>query len=264
MKDEKGELREAVRDLNRAARAALRDHPEVESLTDYRAGKLSPEAAERIRDHLTLCRECRGLVLDFGTFADVSLDGDRLPTADIDSDWKRLYRHLRSENRPVPAVAAPLSRSQSSRLAWALAAVLAAAVVGLAIWVQILRHDLIEVAGPRLNPSVIDLIALDNPIREDASRQQVVFPAVVDQVVLILNPTLQHEFPDYGLDILTSPEGKLRWSRRELWPGAEGNFTLALPRAFLPVGHYWLELYGIADGERQPLAMFEFEIVDEP
>ena len=260
MSNEKSQLREGVRSLTQAAQTTLANHPAIEHLTEYRSGELNREASERIRDHLTRCRHCRDLVLDFGAFADLAQENPRPMTAETDRQWRRLEQKLRS----TPEPAAPMTRPPESRWARALAAALAAAVVGLSVWVGALRQNVRELSGPRLNPPVVDLIALENPLREQASHQRIVLPAVADQVVLILNLTSWREAPGYGLEISTSPEGTVLWSQKGLVPGNAGNFTLTLPRDFLPAGRYRLSLYGVATSERQPLATFRLELVDGP
>ncbi len=260
MNDQRSELKEAVRSLNRAARSIRGPHPAVEELTEYRSGGLSQEVRERIRDHLTLCRECQQLVLDFGALSDLASEGRELTAADVDQQWGRLARRLRSAP-PQDSVAVVSSRP---RFAWALAAALATAVVGLSVWVQALRHQNRELIRPQINAHLGDLFADGDRLRESGQFERVVVPPEADQVVLILNLNRPETFSDYRVEILDSlaEDARVRWRRDGLRRGSEGNFVLTLRRGFLPPGRYRIRILGLEAEQEHLLASYGFEVID--
>ena len=264
--DDKSELKEAVRDLTRSAQAALAAHPAVERLIEYRSGTMPPEAEESLRDHLTVCHHCRELVLDLGRFSDLDPRVHRPEPDDPERRWERLRQRLADAAPPESAAAAPSDRWPPHRFAWALAAGLAAAVIGLSLWVQALRHETSELSRPQLNTHLGDLFADEDRLRQGGSLERVEIPPEAELIVLILNLSSSRDFPDYRVEILETvgDQTRVRWRSAGLRRGPEGNFTLTLRRDFLPPGRYRIRILGLEGESGHPLATYAVEIAASP
>jgi hypothetical protein len=139
-----------------------------------------------------------------------------------------------------------------------------AAVVALAAWVAALRGTVAELQRPRLNLYIADLEpGPGDLVRSEAPPSTLTVPPDADHVLLLLDLSDLRAFADYELEI-AGAGGAPVWSTRGLRRTPDGNFTVALPRAFLPAGRYHLTVSGMdspRQGEtRTPLVSYNFEI----
>jgi hypothetical protein len=256
-------LNAAVRAVNADARRGIAAHPGVDALLAYHAGELAEDEAEDLRDHLAVCRECARTVLDLASFPDVApRDPERAPSDSQLADEVAAVRARIAEIDLPIAEVVPLRSPQKPALrqpAWLIAAVLAAAVVGLSYWTYALRGSFAalqrEVAEPRLNTWTVSL----TEERGGTPGKTIRFAEDQDDSTLILNYFGPHrELEDYAAEIV-EPNGELVWSSTGLRPNPEiGNFSLSLHRDFLPAGEYRFVVYGIGIGKeaREQLASY--------
>lgn len=118
-------------------------HPGLERLLAYRDGELGEEAYEEIQEHLSLCKECTGLLLELEQFRADAAAGERGPSEEErQAAWAALRGELRQEREAQAIGAAPVISWEERRRAgpsWtvvALAAALALTVLGLVFVLQ--------------------------------------------------------------------------------------------------------------------------------
>jgi hypothetical protein len=89
----KASFREALRARADAARRGLSHHPPVAALIAYHRGRSSLREAEDLRDHLTLCPECRELLLDLVHFGET---GETQAATPADEEVEVAWRAMRT------------------------------------------------------------------------------------------------------------------------------------------------------------------------
>jgi hypothetical protein len=260
-------LRAAARTLALAEEGVLAGHPEPSTLLAYHRRELSPEEAERLRDHLALCGECSRLLLQVESFPALSSQTALLTDRQQAAEWALLRDRIGfATSAPAPAPAPAPSRLLSRRfpLPWALAAsLLLATTLGLGVWVLRLRDEVGALAGPQVHLAVADLTPEGSGPREGAEPAAVRLAADADRLLLILNLADWRPFAGYHLRV-TGPAGQAVWEG-DLARSAHGNFLLTLPRALLPAGSYRLRLNGrTSAGKEQPLAEYRLQIAGPP
>jgi Putative zinc-finger len=252
----------ALRALAARARRDLGDrHPEAAELVGYHEGTLGEKEAERVRDHLALCPDCAGLVLELAEFSgQAPSEASGLTTREVEEAWRSLAPRLAaaySQTAPPPPRRAPVS------LPWALAATLLLGVVALSTWAVVLRQDLRELSRPRADAVVANLEPNGEGTRgETAGRQE--RPRADRPATLILHALPPRGFSGYELQILEAGHGgRVVWQGGGLHPRELGFFVLDLPAGALPPGKYLVRLYGVAAERREPLADFDLVIGGE-
>lgn len=263
-----------------ALRAEDGEHPSARQLSAYRLGELPEAEAERLRDHLALCRECAGLVLDADVEAlEASAEFEewqhRKPAA-----WASLQARLEPQHDspattdPPSVVQFPPSVSAGRRpwLPWAAAASLLVAF-GLGSWWASSRHSrelaLAEARIHQLESGTADLWVpqLGVPIHDlfppSFHRDGDAVPVIElgDEArffVLQLNLVSTESHADYRLRILDE-QGTELWTGEGLRPTPGGTFRVVMPSRFLEAGLYTLELYG-SEEVAQPLESYELRI----
>lgn len=91
MDDERASLAAAIRLLVDLERHSLTWHPAPEELAAYQGGGLPPESELRLLNHVAICRECSGFLLDLAGFADPEpLGGTPELVEEIEQDWQKL------------------------------------------------------------------------------------------------------------------------------------------------------------------------------
>jgi hypothetical protein len=263
----------SARALAEEARGQLAVHPSPDELLAYQRHGLSPAGEDRIQEHLSLCPDCIGVILNLESFPEVEPMAERrLPAARIAAAWDE-FREKAGTSPPTTVrsrwLPRPMERFLSSRgLAYALAGCLLAAAVGLFLQVGQLRHTVGELQAPRINVSLGDLVpAAGDRTRGQGVRPQVVqLPAGSDSLLLLLNLADFRSFPGYLLEI-EDTAGRIVWSRSGLARSPDGNFTLEVPRGFLRPGVHRLRLYGLAASDREParepLVEYRMELIYE-
>jgi Putative zinc-finger len=131
MDRDKPSFPDALRALRERSRHRLAEHPTVEALAAYHEDRVSPAEQEALREHLTLCSECRGLVLDLARFDELGRDEEGEPVGrDLDSAWDA----LRSRLKPLPARREAPRRAGGGWRSWSPARARLAAGLFLAIF----------------------------------------------------------------------------------------------------------------------------------
>lgn len=232
VKDEQS-FEASVRALAAEGRRDLGPHPAPKDLLDYQAGEGSAAERDRIQEHLSWCPACTRTLLDLESFPDLEpfRPEGRLSDGEVAAEWRRFQERTRAaavaERRtPLPFFRSPLRR------AYALAAVLAVAVAGLALWTLRLRQEVGELSAPRADVYVADLVPLDAARERSEGEEAVQIPSWAGRVLLILSLEADRPYPEYRLEILDSRGGAV-WSRSGVQPRPDGNFTLEVPRRFL-------------------------------
>lgn len=255
---ERQRLETAVRALARDARRGLGPHPSPEELLDYHAGDVSAAERDRVQEHLSLCPACTRALLDLSAFPDVepARETDRLSPAELAAEWRRFEETTGSVRRPRLRLGVP-----PLRIAYALAASLLVAVVGLSIWNGRLRQEIVKLSGPRADVQVADLTPLAaSRERAAAERDVVTFPAGVDRVLLILNLAEVPSYADYRMEV-ASPAGREVWGRRGVRPGPDGSFTLEIGRSFFAERErYAIRVLGRSGSDWALVAEYELRV----
>ncbi|HYU32789.1 MAG TPA: zf-HC2 domain-containing protein [Thermoanaerobaculia bacterium] len=256
----KEELKAVLEGLLSEARRDLEPHPSPDELVAYDAGELPAAEETRIQNHLALCPHCLELLLDLGRLSDSGSDGEAsIPAGEKAAAWQALQPRLAVEGAP-PGRARPAFSLASPRPAYALAACLFLAVVGLSLRVVHLERGMADLSHPQVNAPVVDLFPA-SPLRGDQQEPAVVKLAPASRFfVLILSPKGSADYAGYRVEILDAG-GKAVWSQEGLEKNPQGSFTLILAQSFLGPGEYRLRLYGLAGGTGRVIEEFRVQIV---
>lgn len=243
----RSELKTVLEDLLGGARQELGPHPAPEDLLAYRDGELPGPEQARVEDHLVACPDCLELLLDLGRLSDPGFGSEHsITAAEKAADWQAVLERLAPPAAPREAPRRRLPRLLSSpRPAWALAAALLVAVVGLSLRTRQLERSVEDLGRPQVNAPVVDLFPA-SPLRGEEGAGAVVELAPASRFyTLILSPKGSPDYPGYRLEVLDSG-GRAVWSADGLEKDRHGSFTLILARSFLDPGEYRFRLYGLA------------------
>jgi Putative zinc-finger len=255
--DEKPPIEPVLRSLAAKARRDLDDHPTPEELVAYRAGELTAEDEERIRDHLALCRDCSQLLLDLKQFEEGSPeDAGDLSDVQVEAAWRRLRPRL--EERKVLT-----SRRwfASPRIAYGLAAGLFLCTVGLSVWGFSLQRKIEHLSEPQVNVRYVDLYTPDEAKRGAGSQDiDNIVPSGGSRFLLLIHAWNIPALPEYRVVIRrTGTRGEALLRKNGLTRDEEGILSLELHRQRVPPGRYDLELY--AGGKSgPPVATYLFDV----
>jgi hypothetical protein len=267
--DQKPPLDAALRHLAEQQRRSLTSHPTPQELAAYHAGELSPEAEARILDHLAICRECSDLLLDLAGFADLKPPKGvpELTDQQVEQDWQKLRARMRAgeggkeaERRTAEVVpirpagpAAKPERTYSPLLPIA-ASLLAVLGFSLAIYQG---RQLGRLSQMQVNPPAI---YLEGPTRGEGGgpAERTVAGQSFEAILSDIDVPEGASYSGYEVE-LRDEEGRVR--QRTIYKGPLEEPMTILFRAGLPPGRYKINLYGIAEGQKDSLAEREF-IVD--
>jgi hypothetical protein len=266
-------------DLRRAAGRLTADerrgeHPEPAELVAYARdaqgaqGALTEERRDRLQEHLASCAECAGLLLDFADFdaLEPPSAGRHLDAAEVAAARLRFERRLAEIDLAAaapPAVAAGRGTAWGSPRPWQLlAAVLAAAAIGLAVWGGSLDRRLRRLGEPEINVATHDLEPVESgQVRAGAGAAP---PAVVavgaGGSILVLQLPGAEVLPAYRLAIRGADGREVASLPDAVLDPELGNFTLGLPRGSLPPGRYDIEIWGGSGEREEPLARYPIEV----
>ncbi len=247
-------LKDVVRALAGRRERELDSHPTADELTAYLEGDAFAPDQERIREHLSVCRPCARLVLDFSALPDLQVPDEvaRHLEHDVDSGWDTLQRRLAGKEVRAwrPQIRPPTRRKLF--LPFALAASLAA-VLGLAFWGVTLRQEVGDLSRPRPVGLTIELTPDDGGTRGPAS-----WVAAETQDFLLRIPLLAaHSYPAYEIELAGKDE---RWQSGLLAEPPGGVFEVQVSRRWASPGRYRLDLYGVAGEIRERIDSFGFEV----
>jgi len=232
LSDETSDLDEMLGFLGEERRN-LRDpeeHPSPEALTAYQANELSQEEDERIQSHLAQCRHCTEMLLELEEFLQPAAV-EAAPAADFEvaADWRRLRSRMHRSRR---------------QLAYAMAAVLLLAVVGLSIYTLS--------PGPERRFQTLEPL---NSTRGPAEAIE----AVELPVTLVLRSPAESSYPEYRAE-LRDDHGVVI---RQLSPLRESRpFEVEVPlgRRDLNPGEYRVKLLGVKGREVEPVGEYVFKV----
>jgi len=253
-----GEDRRLELELRAVAAARSRglgEHPSPDELVDYHLDGLAAEEADRIQDHLTLCRECSQVVLDLAALSRSTPGEESLPAIDHNREWERLEERLARE-----AGTGSSRFPRKRRIIWALAASLVAAL-GLFGWNLALRKELSEARRPRADIALADL----SPEAQETARSpeaptRIHLRPEQGTLLLVLNLGDLREFPVYRMELLDSSGGVV-WTQSRVPRGEDGTFLLEIPSRMLEPKIYRVRLYGEGSGKSTTLASYSFEVL---
>lgn len=223
------------------------EHPELDTLIEYLADELDPEAQDRVQEHLAGCRSCTQKLLDLEPL----VIPDAIPEGVADLQLEAAWRDFQSRAQAPE----PVSRSAFfPRWPAALAASLLVAVVGLSAWVNQLqrttvdlRRQVAELSQPQVNPPIV---YLDEVTRSEPSGAVAELPSDQSFVLLIVIPSAPEAYSSFEA-LLTDSTGDEVWSGEGLELSEEGTLRLRLPRDLLPAGDYQVVIRGVAGDQRE-------------
>lgn len=237
------------------------EHPSTSRLIAYHRGQLPPAEIAAVTDHLSLCEDCTGLVLDAAEF--FTEEEEEAAPADLEASWQELRTATsRAEERPpspVPVLSPPpaiprRSLFRSLAFAYGVAAAFAVLSVGLVLFREMSPSPRLQV-----NAGLYDLTSSSSERAEAAQATSIRFRAPGDSALLILNPEVIADSARYGVRIYRA-DGGVVWRSEDLALQALGGFHLSLPAGALPPGRYSLDLYGITEGRERHLGTYPIAI----
>lgn len=255
MDRDKPSFPDALRALRERSRHRLAEHPTVEALAAYHEDRVSPAEQEALREHLTLCSECRGLVLDLARFDDLGHDEEGEPVGrDLDSAWEALRSRLPPTARPAaPRRAAGGWRSWSPARA-RLAAGLFLAVLGFASGWSAARFRGSSDFQVQANVKQISLSPDDEVSRGDDEVKSI-GRGLRSWALLLELPTTADD-RDYDAVIERDGRTVLRQPLHEEDPGL---LSLVMERRSWPPGTYRVRIFPAASPHRQ-VATYWFKV----
>jgi hypothetical protein len=274
IEDEIAKLKPLLRAFAEDARANAGEHLEVELLAGYHFKEISGDDAERVRNHLIMCRECASRLLGLvGFYAPVGEESDRpLPAesgiAETMREAPSLFQRLRERIFTPPFV-------------YLVEGVSLAAILALIVWVAFLKRENRELIArdsravmeiekmrgqrdesrskaeqfeaqlnsPNINFYLRELLPV-HPRGVDSSGATNVELSASDTYFALVAPPPEREYPEYAIEILGSGgvtvvgKGGMRQDEKS------GRFIISLPRALFPTGIYLINVYGIGSGKR--------------
>lgn len=235
---------DTLRRLARSVEESLSTHPEPETFLAHRRGELPASEEDALEEHLAWCRDCAAAWRDLPRF----LDGEAEPfdPEEKAADWRALQERLETEAPPADEEPTAEARSPSrGRLASGLAAALAVALGGAALWIGQLSDRLEDSRRPRPNVPIHDLA----PAGGERSGEEPLLAIELDRsAILIFNVRADLEDRLYEARIFDE-DGQEVWTIEGLEPTRFGNFNLELPAGSLEPGLYRIVVQA---GEGEP------------
>ncbi len=238
----------ALRAVAERQRRELGAHLETDELVAYHEGTLPEESAERARDHLALCPECAGRLLDLDAFYDASPAGTPEAAAEAEAAWRELAPRLGEKRGEVVPLRRPPAFSDP---VWrALAAVLFFGVIGLSTWVILLRRDLRE------NGAIHPATVVDLWTQGDETRGATAAIPRRDSAVLLAHLPYGTD-PDSGFEAeILGPDGAVERKIAGLSARDRNKVLLELDPGWPKAPGYTLRLYGVRGDKRHLVAVY--------
>jgi hypothetical protein len=231
---------------------SLDEHPSAELLCAYFSGEANAEAADRLQDHVSLCRKCCHFLLEAADFLR-PLGADDILKAESVNAWSRLEKQLQA----TPSAACPrtrrVPRAPQAHLAYVLAATLALLCTGLSIYTVELRREL---SIPTAGIVLVDLLSEGSAVRGFEPREERPIPSGTERRLYILHSTEPSRHLECRIALRDRDTGKVEWSESGLYSDESGNFNIELPSGYPSSRHLEFKLYGRQDGRETLLAVF--------
>lgn len=268
MSEERSDFRKSHQEGARSAAGEAGDgaHPGLDRLAAYHEGELPEAEAERVREHLSRCRECADLLLDWRDFARDEPSGAASAAAaawerDRDRVREGVARRVgaergvdggRSESPEGDAAYAGLRRGRRAPWLVAAAALAAATVSGVLLW-----QERVENRRPR-QVELASVLPEGSSVLRGREEEAEVLTGGGSRPVVLLHLGEPEEYPRYQARIVP-PAGEGAAFVLELSPVPSGPFTVQLGRDPEP-GEYRVVLSGVRDGERREVATYRFRV----
>lgn len=265
-------MRSALRDLVGEKSRALTEHPELDELLAYAERRLEGERAERLKDHLALCRSCADKFLDFKAFSD-EVDTRKEPGARAETAWRELQWRIQGEEEKkadvseIPSEAKepetvprrkdpevlPEPANDYGPSSWpkVMAAVLAIAVVGL------MFPYLQGKKGTKEAPAELFSLEANAPserepgtrgLNVDGGAEAKRLSAGKHLKITIALPVQAILYEDFRIEVVSLPGDAIEVSQGGSAPGEKKEVVLDLPAGKLSPGSYEIRVYGLKDG----------------
>jgi len=230
-----------------AGEAAAGMHPGLDRLAAFHEGELPEAEAERVREHLSVCRECADLLLDWRDFA-------RDEPAGTASAATAAWERDRDRVREGVARRVGAGAGRPSMAPWwvAAAAVIAAGVLGVLWW---------QARAELRQPRQVDLAWVapeGSSVLRGAEEEPEVVTAPGAGPMVALYVAEPEAFPRYEARIVP-PAGDGAAFVLELSPQPSEPFVVQLGSDPEP-GLYRVVLSGVREGERQEVATYRFRV----
>jgi hypothetical protein len=238
-------------DLRQAARAiamsrASGEHPAPDMLVCYHAETLADDDKERVKRHLTSCRDCASAVLDMASFPKVGApDAVPIASGDVARNWQRFEERL--QGKPQEDRLPWWMLFTSLRFAQAMAVLFL--VTSVSLTGVLVRQGSDDV---RANVQVAELTSVSELV-ERSSGATIRVADSSDGLLLIL--PLADPDTTYQLEIIAEATSR-RLTRKTITRTPDGRLTVELTRQRLQPGRYRAEIRPAAGGE--VLAIYAF------
>ena len=284
--------RSDLRDLINAERRTLQGHPDVDELLAYAEGRLTGEPAERLRDHLAICRECADFFLNLSAFEKALAVEDARTASNprAEAAWWEFQSRLKEEEQIVPpsppAEVTPFRREvrpAASRPFWhgramRLAAAVLVAAVGLGIW-NLWSRPGAGVLETNQEVSEETRFLTFRPAEPEARGTQrggavgwrdreKELSVTQDEFLGLPLPEGALSYPAYRAEVVNAEGGPplLTAEDLKLMPRVEGGsgqgFTVKLKRGALDPGEYTIRVDGVKTGALEPIAEYPFRMAE--
>lgn len=234
------------------------EHPDAEDLVAYGEGSLDADAADRLQEHLTTCRECAALAVELAAFPDAGDAAHAPGELEMKSAWRQLQERIRAEDGasapagPIPVRPPPAWRRPA--VLQVAAAALMAVCLGLGAWNLRLGGRIESLTAPQPN---VPVVALEAATTRNAEGGETVVERHGEFYVLLIYPALHRDVPTYSWRIVDSAGSEVL-SGEGLRKKEYGDFTLRLHRDTLPAGSYAFRVF--AGEGAEPVAEIPFRI----
>lgn len=251
-----GRLAEAGRDRPDPA-----EHPSDGTLSFYHARKLSPEEEDRVRDHLVECKRCRDLLLEYAEFMEDEEEETPAGVADFGAaaDWQRLRGRIGEDGKELDVPSSIPTRSREERRSWKaaypLAAVLAAGIIGLTVYIWSDRKS--GTTAQEYEP-----VLLSATVRGDRRGQLSLAPEEKRDIQFSAEATGLAVYPKYRLRVFDANGREI--SSSDSLERTESEFRFALPSDLFVPGLYDFRIFGEGKGDPHLLEQYPFRFKRDP
>ena len=242
------------------------DHPEVDVLIAYHQGELTGGQRDGVLDHLTVCRQCMGMLRDFREFSDSV--AERAEEESVDFEAAASLRALKPRLAATDGAAEPDTAGRSpspsvpKKSVWQVLAAMAATFVLTALGFSIWNSEQQRTpAGLQPNAAIYDLKEQSGE-RSGRTAPVTSIPASLG-ATLILSPDLEPPFTKYRI-VFRDVGGAVIQSAQGLTPHpVDATLTCGLLPGSLPPGDYGVELYeDVPNAPVRPLAEYSIRVLE--